>query len=165
MAVSGVLAVPVFGLMVMAQVAPDDDAKLKAGLEDLIAIDQELQAITENQDALAKSEPARRDEIVSLQARYPEIILTPKSSTREIYRALYAVRMARAHTLLPIAKRKKAMADAEVCKSVADLRQTRKELEGTKEYQHMGLKDRLELRADFDNLINSANPKCAPGGE
>ena len=137
------------------QLTPGQEADLASGLKDLAAIDTELLAITEHQDALRKSRAARLDEIASLKSRYPEILLTEAMSLEQIYKALYAVRMGRAAKLKPLAVEKKRAAHLELCRSRAKVLETRVQIEASDEYKRLSLADRLEWRSSMDALIGT----------
>lgn len=117
------------GVPAIAQITPEQNAKIESGLRDVVDIDEELKAITVNQDTLTKSVAARRDEYQSLVARYPEIVLRPEATVREMYRALYVVRMKRAALIRPLVNQQLKEANARSCIALKDLQDARQKLE------------------------------------
>jgi NCAIR mutase (PurE)-related protein len=155
--ISLLLAAP----FVLAQAPADQDKQLQTGLADVSAIDDELASITKSQAELTKSRAARLDEITSLRTRYPEISLADTSSPAEIYRALFAVRTARAKLVMPIVEQKKRIAEAQYCEARSGLIAKRAEMEASGAYKRLTLAERLELRRNFDAVIDDQSvAKC-----
>ena len=125
---------------------------------DVNEIDAELKSITENQVKLTRSAAARKDEITSLQTRYPEIVLTPASSVNDIYHALYLVRVGRAAKIKPIAHAKLRASNQRFCDSLRDLTASWEKLQTDDGYKRLGLDDRLTLRKALDDTIASKPP-------
>jgi hypothetical protein len=134
-------------------VTTEENATLESILAEIHSIDDELQAITENQVALRRSAAMRRDEYESLKARYPGIRITPTSSVEQLYAALYAFRRERAAVARPIAVRRKHEADTQLCAAIDALQKSFDELAASDGYKKLSLQDRLELRTSIDRLI------------
>ncbi|GAA0456568.1 hypothetical protein GCM10009095_25290 [Sphingomonas molluscorum] len=144
------------------QLTPEQKATLDAGVKDVLAIDAELEAITEHHDTLRRSRAARLDEIASLRSRYPEIVLTDGATVEQVYKALYAVRVSRAAKLKPLAQEGERFAHQQACQASRRVQEKRAEIEAGEGYKGMSLKDRLDWRESFDGIDIEAECEDVP---
>lgn len=115
-------------------------------------MDAELREIRRYQGTLRQSRAARLDEILSLRSRYPEIVLPEAATVEQIYKALYNVRMSRAAKIKPLWQQKQSYLDKEVCRASRNFKKMIADIESGDGYKSLPLKERLEWRADIDEI-------------
>lgn len=146
----------------LAQITPEEVALTDRFLTELKGIDAELESIGANQETLNKSAGARNDETKSLMYRYPGIAIPRAATTRQIYNALRAYRVARANAIRPVMMRRIASKKLDVCKAYQDLLVAQAELENTSDYKNATLGERLEMRKSFDELVERVHEHGDP---
>ena len=146
-------------LLLAMQLTPTEQATLATGLADVKAMDEELTQIQENQTELATSARAREAEIAVLKRRYPEIALSSGATVRQVYKALYAARVARAAKVRPLAQENLRVSVLASCRAAQSLQATNKEIEDGGGLDKMNLQERLEWSKNMETIAADAS-KC-----
>lgn len=146
-------------LLLAMQLTPTEQATLANGLSEVKAMDEELTQIQEHQTELAGSTRAREAEIAVLKRRYPEIALSSGATVRQVYKALYAVRIARAAKVRPLAQENLQVSQLASCRAAQNLQATTKEIEDGGGLDKMTLQERLEWSKNMEAITADAS-KC-----
>jgi hypothetical protein len=146
-------------LLLAMQLTPAEEATLATGLADIRAMDEELTQIQENQTELAGSRREREAEIAVLKRRYPEIVLSSGATVSQIYKALYAARVARAAKVRPLARENLRVSQLASCRAAQRVQDMKTEIEDGGGLDKMNLQERLEWSKNMETITSDAS-KC-----
>lgn len=146
------LAVFLLPLLIAAAPPTPMDAG-DAAFRDWRLIDEEAKTVASNAGVLAKSKAARRDEIISLRTRFPDIAVTDDASTAEILKSLQVLRAAHLEKARPILEASAKAAHDAACGARRALIQKWDELQAVDDYKRLSLDERLNLREALDALL------------
>ncbi|HKY82955.1 MAG TPA: hypothetical protein VJM09_15965 [Sphingobium sp.] len=164
-----------FALLVSGAVSPTaartpaEDAQVKAVLNELIAIDEERDAIKTNAVEIDGNENVRREEIESLKLRYPGIVLPDEAKSAQMGTALWDFRQRRADTVRAIVERDALETRQKACEAYRKMESLRAQIEATDGYKTASLTQRMELRrsweAFYTDTYHDMGDPCLPAKE